>query len=109
MEMESLYILGTISGIILDYKTDPYVHCKGSLNKPNLDNSSHKPVTPPEICRPLENCHTVCSSRLGPVSLITYTCHSEILNPDPKPRKIVCIKFGCSVETGPLSPHVADG
>ena len=43
MDMGSL--LGTILGTILNYKRDPYVHNKGSLNKANIDSSSYKALS----------------------------------------------------------------
>ena len=39
MDMDSS--LGTILGTILNYKRDPYVHNKGSLNEVNIDSSSY--------------------------------------------------------------------
>ena len=40
MDMVSLFRI--IFGTILNYKMDPYVHCSGSLNRANDDNSSWK-------------------------------------------------------------------
>ena len=40
MDMGSL--LGTVLGTILNYKRDPYVHNKGSLNKVNIGSSSYE-------------------------------------------------------------------
>ena len=42
MDMGSL--LGKISGTILNYKRDPYVHCLGPLSHANINSRSYKPL-----------------------------------------------------------------
>ena len=38
--------MGPLSGNVLHYPRDTYVHCPGSLSKPNVDRSSHEVAKP---------------------------------------------------------------
>ena len=65
--MSYIHGVGSLFGNILHYPRDTYVHCPGSLSKPNVDRSSHE-VAKPQV---LANASVAAAPIAGGTALST--------------------------------------